>query len=114
MSKADRQHDGDRRDGAGPPHGGKDREDTGDLLARRELVGEGKARMAGGPADGLAGREVVELDDHAVDLVAKVVTLRLDLGVVGEDVLQRRSLADALVDLEPPGAQRSEDFPLRV
>ncbi len=49
------------------------RVDAGDLLARRELEGEGPARVARGGAQLFARRQVVELDDDAVDLEAEVV-----------------------------------------
>ena len=84
----DRQHDGDRGDHAGAADAGEDGEDAGDLLARRELEGEGPARMAGGPAQRLAGGEVVELDDDAVDLEAEIVALGFEIGVVGQDLVQ--------------------------
>jgi len=97
-----------------PSDGGEDREDAGDLLARRELVGEGPGADGARSSPPSPGHKIVQLDHHAVDLVAKVVPLRFDLRVVGEDLVQRRPLADSLVDLEPPRTQRSEDFPLRV
>ncbi len=108
----DRQHDRDGGDDAGPPDRGEDREDAGDLLARRELVGEGPARMARGPAQGVAVGEVVELDHHAVDLVAEVVALGLEAGVVGEDLVDGRPPGHPLVDPEPPGAQGRQHVPL--
>ena len=58
----DRQHEGDRRHHAGAADARYDRQDAGDLLARRELEGEGPARVARGPAQPVAGGEVVELD----------------------------------------------------
>jgi hypothetical protein len=69
--------------------------------------------VAGGPAQVFAGGEIVELDDDAVDLIAEIVAAAFELGVVGEDVVHRPRLADALVDLEPPAAQGGEHVPLR-
>ncbi len=70
--------------------------------------------MARGPAEAFARREVVELDDDAVDLVAEIVPAGLEVGVIGEDLVHRPRLPDPLVDLEPPAAQGGEHVPLTL
>jgi hypothetical protein len=111
----DRQHERHRRHHPGAADARQDREDAGDLLARRELEGEGPARMARGPPQGLAGREVVQLDDDAVDLIAEVVALRFEVRMIGLDLLDgilRGGTAHQAVHPQSPGAERLQHLPL--
>ena len=56
--------------------------EPGGALLGRELVGDGPAGRLGGEAQQLAPGQVVDLDDHAVDLVVEVVAVLLPVEAV--------------------------------
>ena len=101
--------DATHRDGGEPGDGGEgagaadldvDGFEPGPGKLCRELVGDGPAGSGGPEAEtGLEG-EVVDLVDHAVDVVAEGGALGLDRAVVGEHVIRARAEACERVGLE--------------
>ena len=87
-AELDRREERDRSHDAGASDAPRHLVNAGDLLARRELEGEGPARVARGRAEVLARDQVVELHDHAVDLEIQLVPARLEIAVVFEDALR--------------------------
>ena len=110
---ARRLHDGER----GRPAGAADRDDDVeqlrvDLLGR-VLVGDRPARRAARGAQLVVQRELVDLDDHAVDLVLDVVPV---LAVVPDELIGTgRRVRDPEVGArrEPPRREQGIDLALR-
>jgi hypothetical protein len=107
-----RPQEGEGGEDPGAPHRDVDLVDACDLLARRELEGERSPGMVRRHAHARARRQIVDLDDDAVDLVVEVVALGHERVMVLEDLLERRHGANPGGDLEAPLLQRLD--PLRV
>ena len=75
---------------SGAPDADHDVEKLRTRLARLELKGDRPTRIARDDAEPLLQREIVDLDDDAVDLVVELVALRLPRTAVLDDVFQRR------------------------
>ncbi len=71
----DRLQDRERLDDARPPHVVLDVEQTRRRLARRELEGDGPARLGRAEAQHVLVVEPVDLDDDPVDLVVEAVAV---------------------------------------
>ena len=84
---ARRLHDGERRRAAGASDRDDDVEQLRVDLLGRVLVGDRPARCAAGRAELVVQRELVDLDDDAVDLVLDVVAV---LAVVPDERRRRR------------------------
>ncbi len=88
---------GDRRQGAGAPDLDLDRLEHRRRPLGRELVRHRPAGRAGDEAEPLLEREIVDLVDDAVDIVAEARALGFDRAVMGEHLRQpsgRASSAD--------------------
>src|SRR5690606_38896446 len=105
---------GDGRDDAGAAHARHDAQDLADLLARLELDGVRPARVVGGVAQAVAQVEVLQLHDHAVDLVRHVVALLDHLLEVGEDPLDVVGGGVVGVDGQAPVGERPQQLRLRA
>ena len=95
-------------------HVDRDRDHAGGGLARRELVGDGPARVVGGGPEAALLLEVVDLDHDAVGVVAETVALGLDPPAVGGDRVEVGRTLRARVHPESALAERLEALPLRV
>ena len=82
-------------------------EDRGALL-RRELVGDRPPRCLAGHTELGPLVEVVDLDDGAVDLVRKVVSVLLPIHAVAEHVVERREDTDLRIDRKATIGQERE------
>ena len=81
---------GERRGPPGAPDRHLDVAQQGGALLRRELEGDRPARRLRREAELLALGEVVDLHDHAVDLVVEVVAVLLPVPAERVDVVERR------------------------
>ena len=104
----------DRRQRAGAADLDADVLQHGHRLFGGELPGDRPARRAADEAEPALQRQVVELVDHAVDVVAETGTfhrdLRLERGGIGLAVQQARQR----VHLEPPFAQTLQIMPVGI
>ena len=83
-------------------------------LRGRELVGDGPARLAADGAHLPLEREVIDLDDDAVDLVVERVAL-LDPALAERgDLVERLEALDVGVDAEAELLQPLQDVPVRL
>ena len=98
----------ERRGPAGAPDRHHDVEQLGGALLRRELVGDGPPRRLRGGAEVGPTGQVVDLHDHAVDLVGEVVPLGLPLAAVGVHLVEAGERADLRVHRETKVAEEVE------
>src|SRR5690606_15303365 len=94
----------------GAPNAGDDLEDLADLLARLELERVRPTRMMRRVTDVVPGRHVLQLDDHAVDLVWQLVASRLYRGEVLEDPVDVLRGGVQRVHRETPTGQGGEQL----
>ncbi len=109
---------GDRGQRAGASDLDLDRLEHGRRPLGRELVRHGPARAARDEAEPLLEGEIVDLVDHAVDVVAEARALSLDLAVTGEHLRRRAAefrqrvgrQAEALHGVDGAELRRREAF----
>ena len=101
----DRLQLGDRRQRAGAADLDRDVVERGDRLLGRELVRDRPARRAADETEAVLQREVVDLVDHAVDVVVEVGALLRQLVVERERVVQGLGDAGLGIDREAPFLQ---------
>ncbi len=89
-------------------------EQFGELLAGRELVGDGPARLAGAEAQFALEVDAVDLEHHAVDLVGQAVAALADVGVVVLAALHPAGQLQLAADRDAPGLEGFEDADLGV
>ena len=99
-AEPDRVKDGRRRDAARASDGELDLADDRLLLLGRVLVGNGPARHLGRRAELLAVREIVELDDGAVDVVGQIAAVLTDSRDGLPDLVRRMADLVAVDDLD--------------
>ena len=110
----DRLQLGDRRQRAGAADLDRDVVEGGDRLLGRELVRGRPARRAADEAEAVLQREVVDLVDHAVDVVVEVGALLRQLVVEFERVVQRLGDAGLGIDREAPLLQPVERLGMQL
>ena len=88
---------GDRSERAGAPDLDLDGLDDRRRLLGRELMRERPARRARHEAEPALQSEVVDLVDHAIDVVAERRALRLDRAIMGQHLLGRAAKPHQLV-----------------
>ena len=96
---------GDRRQRAGAPDLDLDRVDDRRRALGGELVRGGPARAARDEAEPLLQREVVDLVDDAVDVVAERRALRLDGAIMREHLLGRPAQLGQRIDRQAEAAK---------
>ena len=101
----DRLHHRERGDPPGAAHVDLDVEQPGGDLLRRVLVGDRPPGCPAGRAERALQGEPVELDDHAVDLVRRVVPVLAVVLDVLPDAVQVLSDLEQVTDRQPPAAQ---------
>ena len=101
-----RLHERERGDPAGAADVDPDVEELGGDLLRRVLERDRPPRRARRGAQPPLQRHLVDLDDHAVDLVLDVVAVLAPVLGVRDDLVDPLEHHGALGDRQPPGAQR--------
>ena len=104
----------DRRQRAGAADLDADVLQHGHRLFRGELPGDRPARRAADEAEPALQREVVDLVDHAIDVVAEAGAFHSDLRLEGRGLGLAVQLARQRVHLEPPVAQTLQIVPVRI
>ena len=103
---------GDRRELAGATHLDVYVEKHGLRLFGGEFVRDRPARRARDEAQTVLQIEPVDLVDDAVDIVAEVGALLLDMAVEGEKLFRRPAVAHQRIDAEAPFLERLPASPI--
>ncbi len=96
---------GERCRPTGSPDRHLDVEQRGRAFLGRELVRDRPPRRPRRDAEHVALAEIVDLDDHTVDLVVEVVTMLLPVEAVRGDLVDRVERPNVFVDREPERAE---------
>ncbi|MDQ1110572.1 hypothetical protein QE418_000020 [Microbacterium testaceum] len=106
-------HDREGRRTTGASDRDDDVEELRVHLLGRVLVGDRPARCAAGGPELVVERELVDLDDHSVDLVLDVVSVLAVVRHEGEYPIDRRLDATVRRGGQAPGSQQVVDLALR-
>lgn len=103
----DRFQHGEGGHSAGAAYLNPDVEQLGRFLLRRILISGRPAGYPGGVAQGALEVEIIHLDDHAVDLMDQLMTLRLETIQVVVDLLEVGEDLGVGADRQPQAASWS-------
>ena len=99
---------------SGPSDADCNIEESGARFARLELKRDRPARVARDDAQPFLQREIVDLDDHAVDLVIELVAPLLPLPAVDEHLVERGRALDVRINRKAERFEPAQRFPLRT
>ena len=99
---------------AGAAHVEGDVLNDGDALLRRELEGDGPARMVRGAAECLLQRQIVDFHDNSVRLVIQVVAPRFEFSAEGNNLIDGCAGCRAGIDAAAGLRQRLQGFPVGI